>query len=290
MEVAIVIPTLNEEKAVGKVVEGFAREGFGKIYVVDGFSTDRTIKMAKKAGAKILFRERFGKGDAIRTALREIDADFYILVDGDGTYSPSDAKLLLKDLKEKKTDMVVGVRERKNIGWFNSMGNRLFNWFLWFAYGKHLKDTQSGYRVITKRLAKGISFTYDDFQVEAEITVESLEGGYRIGEVPVSYSKRIGNTKLNPLLDGWKIGIALVRFLRDYKPLKFFWSLSSASMAISLVFFYRVFIDFLETGKVKLIGSSLISGILFLLAIELFIAGLLADMVGRRLKKVERSI
>ncbi|MBI4173269.1 MAG: glycosyltransferase [Candidatus Aenigmarchaeota archaeon] len=290
MKVAVIIPTYNEEKAIAKVVRGFRAAGFSDIYVIDGFSTDRTTDVAKASGALVINRDRHGKGDAIRTALRKIEADVYVISDGDGTYDPKEARKLLDLLKDKKAHMAVGVRDRQNVGWFNSIGNAAFNMFLWFAYNKRFRDTQSGYRALTKSLAKSVVLAYDDFQVEAEMTVEALEKGFSIAEVPISYRKRIGKTKLNPLVDGWKIGLALVRFLRDYKPLKFFWSLSAASLAISLVFFYRVFTEFLDTGKVKLIGSALLSGVLFLLAIELLIAGLLADLLGQRLKKMAKHL
>lgn len=283
---AIIIPTFNEEQGVGKVIDDFKKQGYTDIYVVDGFSTDRTVAIAKKHGARVLIRDRVGKGDAIRKAFTEIDADIYILIDGDNTYDPAEAKKLTRPVKDGAADMVIGRRSSSNMTSLNRLGNRMFNAFIKFGYGQRLADSQSGYRALSRRLVKSLNIIHDDFEIETDMTLGALENKFRVIEVPVKYRQRKGRTKLHPVRDGWKIGMAIMRFIRDYKPLKFFWTLSLLSFLVGLAFGIRVLLSFLQTGRLNFIGSAILAGVLMVLAIEFFISGLMADMINNRLKRI----
>jgi dolichol-phosphate mannosyltransferase len=287
-DVAVVLPALNEEAGVSDVVRGFKAAGFEHVYVIDGSSTDRTVERAQAAGAQVIVQTGRGKGQAIRQALQDIDAAHYIFADADGTYDPTEAHKLLYPTKTGQADMVVGIRNTAAIPAFNRLGNRLFNYFLHAAYATNVHDILSGYRVINRRMARSVSLTADHFEVEAELTIEALEHGFKILELPVSYRQRIGRTKLRPLHDGANIALQLIRMVRDYKPLTVFMAAAAASLLAGIGLGAFVFNGFLATGKFTHIGTGLVAALLILLGIQFFTTGLLADMMASRLKRLER--
>ena len=287
-DIAVIIPTLNEGACITDVVNGFRRL-VKKVYVIDAGSQDGTADKAAAAGATIIHQRGRGKGAAVRQALREIDAEIYVLVDGDSTYSASDLPLLLEPIKSGAADMVVGVRDRKSVPAFNKLGNSLFNIFISLAYRRRLRDILSGYRAFTRRLARSIRLTRDWFETETEMTVETLEKGLRIEEVPIKYGERIGRTKLRPLHDGWRIGITMLSMIRDYRPLMVFMSLAAVFLVAGLIGGGLVLDEWLNTGKFVHIGTGLMSALSILLGVQFFSIGMLADMLAHRLQRLEEQ-
>jgi len=287
--IAVIIPALNEEKAVSKVILDFTKQGFKDIYVIDGGSKDDTVKFAKKAGAKVLFQNGKGKGDALRQALKEIDADIYVTVDADDTYDASRITELVEPVKNGEYAMVVAKRSSSEIPVFNRFGNFLFNTIVSVFYRYRLTDILSGYRVMSSELVRAVRLNSDDFEIETELTVEALENKFKILEIPTLYKPRIGETKLNPVRDGFRIGMTLVRLVRDYKPLKVFFGISFVCLIFGFVFGMRVVLDVLRTGEMHFVGSTVLSVLFIIIGIQFFSVGLLADMISRRLRKLENK-
>ncbi len=288
MSCSIVIPTLNEEKAVSKVISDFEKQGFGHIYVIDGGSTDSTVEFARKAGAKVIFQKGKGKGDALRQALKEVNANIYVTVDADDTYDASRVEELIGPIERGEYDMVVAKRSQSEIPLFNRFGNFLFNMIISVFYGYRLCDILSGYRAMSRGMVRSLRLDSDDFEIETELTVEALENRFKILEIPTEYKPRIGETKLNPVRDGFRIGMTLVRLVRDYKPLKVFFGISFVCLFFGFVFGLRVVLDVFQTGQMHYVGSTVLSVLFIIASIQFFSVGLLADMISRRLRKIER--
>ncbi len=286
--IAVIIPALNEEKAVSRVISDFKKQGFGNIYVIDGGSSDKTVEFARKTRAKVIFQKGNGKGGALRQALKEIDADIYVTVDADDTYDASRIRELVEPIKSGEYDMVVARRSLSEIPVFNRFGNSLFNMIISVFYGYRLRDILSGYRVMSRDMVRSLRLDSDDFGIETELTVEALENRFKILEVPTVYKPRIGDTKLNPVRDGFRIGMTLVRLVRDYKPLKVFFGISAFCLFFGVVFGLRVVLDVLATGQMHFVGSTVLSVLFIIASIQFFSVGLLADMISRRLRKIER--
>lgn len=288
-DVAVIIPTLNEGACIAAVVDSFRRL-VRNVYVIDGGSQDGTADKAAAAGATVIHQRGRGKGAAVRQALREIDAEIYVLVDGDSTYSASDLPLLLEPIISGTADMVVGIRDHRSVPAFNKLGNSFFNIFISMAYRRRLRDILSGYRAFTRQLARSIRLTRDWFETETEMTVETLEKGLRIEEVPIKYGERIGRTKLRPLHDGWRIGITMLSMIRDYRPLTVFMSLAVIFMLAGLIGGGLVLDAWLKTGKFVHIGTGLLSALSMLFGIQFFSIGMLADMMARRMQRIEEQL
>ena len=288
MSCSVVIPALNEEKAVSKVISDFKKEGLKNVYVIDGGSSDKTVEVARRAGAKVIFQKGKGKGNALRQALGEIDADVYVTVDADDTYDASRVKELVEPVKEGRYGMVVARRSLSEIPVFNRLGNFLFNMIISVFYGYRLCDILSGYRVMSRDLVRSVRLDSDDFGIETELTVEALENRFKILEIPTEYKPRIGETKLDPVRDGFRIGMTLVRLVRDYKPLKVFFGISAFCLFFGVAFGLRVVLDVLNTGQMHFLGSTILSVLFIIASIQFFSVGLLADMISRRLRKMER--
>jgi dolichol-phosphate mannosyltransferase len=289
--IAVIVPTLNEEPGVAEVVQGFPesyRDEVIEVYVIDGGSADSTVEEAREAGAVVMEqRGEGGKGDAVEQALNSVEADYYVLIDGDGTYEPGEVGRLLDPLMDGEAGHVVGVRsDRGNISAVNRMGNRLFNVLASLATGRKVTDMLSGYRAMTAESLRSTPITRPGFGVETEITLSVLENGVSMEEVEVSYSERMGESKLRPGRDGWRILKTAVWSVRDLNPLKFF---SFAAVFMLLVAAYPSFLVFEEklvTGRVQSLGPVVFSAMCIILAVQLLIFGLLAD----QLKNVEKRL
>ena len=220
MKISILIPTLNEGKTIGSVIENIKtlkKNSLNSVYIIDANSTDKTTEIANKLGVRILSQKNRGKGNALRQAFSQINSDAYVIIDGDDTYDSKEIPKLIKPIISEEADLVIGSRTihrgRKNITFLNLLGNFLLNFTLRIFLRKKITDTLSGFRVFNKELLKKIKLVSKGFEVETEMTVKALKGGYRVKEIPVSYKKRITPPKLSPLKDGFKISLALIRFL-----------------------------------------------------------------------------
>lgn len=296
--IAVLIPTLNEEGAVSSVVEKFPdsyRDTSLKTYVIDGGSSDRTVEKAEDAGAEVILQtSNGGKGDAVQEAVEQIDADYYVMIDGDGTYDPEEVGKLLDPLMDGEAEHVVGVRsdrENGSIPLFNRFGNRFFNRLTSFTTGKQVSDMLSGYRAFTGDSVQYYGFTSTGFGIETEMTVTALESNMPVEEVDISYSRRIGESKLNPIGDGWRIFKTFLMSVRDLNPLKFFTGCSVLLLLLAAYPSYLVFEQKFATGRVQDLGPVVFSAMLIILAVQFLIFGLLADQIRnteKRLRDLER--
>jgi glycosyltransferase involved in cell wall biosynthesis len=288
IRVAVLIPCYNEEMTVGEVVRAFRAElPEADIYVFDNNSTDRTVERAREAGALLRYERRQGKGYVVQSMFRQIEADVYVMVDGDGTYPPSAVRSLLAPVLEGEADMVVGSRlhheSRSEFKQFNAFGNRLVLSVLNSIFRVRLTDILSGYRAFNRKFVKGLPLFGGGFEIETELTIKSVERGYRIVEIPINLSHRIegSHSKIRLFRDGVIILNTVLALFRDYKPLTFFGTTGLLLIMLALIPGLIVLIEFVKTGLVPRLPSAV-------LAVGLVLCGLLSIMVGLILHAVAR--
>lgn len=268
-KVAVLIPCYNEELTVEKVVSDFKRElPKADIYVYDNNSKDKTAQLAKKAGAIVVPEFNQGKGYVVRSMFTDIDADYYVLVDGDDTYPADEVHEMLKKAKEGY-DMVIGDRlsstyYTENKRPFHNFGNDLVRWLINRIFVNNIKDIMTGYRVFSKKFVKTVAIMSPGFQIETEMTITALEYRYNVTSIPITYRDRPeGSTsKLNTISDGIKVLITLFDLAKDYRPLWFFTIIS---------FFVCIF------ALILLRFSVIASSIFFLISVLLIVLGLILD-------------
>lgn len=273
--VCILIPTLNEEASIGEIVTDFKSLGYENILVIDGHSMDKTVEVATKSGATVVMQEGRGKGAALKQAFAIIKQDVVVLIDGDGTYLPSEVERLLEPIAKGEADHVIGNRfEAYESGAFtrlNLFGNKVLNKLFGLGYGVWLNDILSGYRAFTNRAMKELELNKTGFETEAEMTIECVKKDFRIAEVPVTYlSRRHGvATKLSPLGDGARIGYTIYRLASTYNPLFYLGLLGLLSIIIGIVFGIYIVIDYSHGTQniAMIVFTSMVILIGFLLAL-----------------------
>ncbi|ASJ10306.1 glycosyl transferase [Thermococcus sp. P6] len=288
LDVTIIIPTLNEEGGIGRVIDAFKELGYHNILVIDGNSTDRTREIAREKGAKVVVQSGRGKGQAVAEAFSMIESDVAVLIDGDGTYDPRDIEKMLEPIRRGMAEHVIGNRllnyEKGAFTRLNLFGNRVLNWLFRFLYGVELHDILSGYRALKKEVYKSVNLLKPGFEVETELTVETLTNGFRIVEVPINYYRRNGNTKLNPIGDGLGIGRAIIELLVRYNPAKYLYLLGIVFMVLGLLtgsyvvyeWFHRIPHDLLAIvtailvlGGVQFLAIGFVMSYMFKVMVEL---------------------
>jgi len=286
--VAILIPCYNEELTIGHVVRQFrAQLPDANIYVFDNNSTDQTVTQARDAGAKIYWEKRQGKGYVVQSMFRRIDADVYVMVDGDGTYPASEVHKLIEPVLSGEADMVVGSRlheaSQSRFKPINRLGNRLFLSVLKLTFKIQIGDMLSGYRAFSRRFVKGLPLFGGGFETETELTIKALERGYEIVEIPVNLSHRLegSHSKIRITHDGMRILHIMLALFRDYKPLTFFGGLGLFLILLSFVPGLVVILEFLRTGLVPRLPSAV-------LAVGLALAGMLSITIGLILHTIAR--
>jgi len=224
-DVTVVVPTLNEEKAIGLVLRGLLLEGFSKLLVVDGNSIDRTVEIAERMDVEAIPQKGQGKTGAIATAISRIKTPYFVVIDGDYTYKPSDIENLIK--KASSFNHIIGARQdQKNIKLLNRFGNKMINLLFNLFFGSNINDVCSGLYLLKTSFARELFLETKGFDVEVEIAAQSAINQV-ITEVPISYDKRIGIQKLNPLKDGFIIVSTIFRLAKKYNPLMFYSFLAS---------------------------------------------------------------
>ena len=286
--VAVLIPCYNEELTVAQVVREFRAElPEADIYVFDNNSTDRTVEEARAAGSTVHFERRQGKGYVVQSMFRRVDADLYIMVDGDGTYPPAEVHRLLAPVLADEADMSVGSRlhaeSESQFKSLNRFGNRMFLAVLNSIFKVRITDMLSGYRVFNRRFVKGVPLFGGGFETETELTIKALARGYRIEEVPVNLGVRPEGSfsKIRITQDGFRILNMILALFRDYKPLTFFGTTGLALAALALVPGGVVIYEFWQTGLVLRLPSAV-------LAVGLALAGMLSVTVGLVLHTIAR--
>lgn len=286
--IAVLIPCYNEELTIRDVVQRFRKElPHATVYVFDNNSTDRTTEEAKAAGAVIARELRQGKGYVVQSMFGRIDADVYVMVDGDGTYPPEEVHSLLAPVLADEADMVVGSRlHAKSDSEFrslNRLGNRFFLSLVNSTFKVKITDMLSGYRAFSRSFVKGVPLFGGGFETETELTIKALERGYRIVEVPVNLKSRPTGSfsKIRIVKDGLRIVNTILALFRDYKPLTFFGSFGLLLILLGLIPGVVVIVEFINTGLVLRLPSAV-------LAVGLVLAGVLAMTIGLVLHTIVR--
>lgn len=287
-EIAILIPCFNEELTIGHVIEQFRRELPGaRIYVFDNNSTDRTAERARETGGILLREKRRGKGYVVQSMFREINADIYVMVDGDGTYPAPSVHALLEPVLSHEADMVVGSRlnsaSKSQFRLMNRLGNYMFLWLTRTIFHAHIEDMLSGYRVFSRSIVKQLPLLSGGFEIETELTIKALERGYRVIELPVDLASRPegSHSKIRHFRDGLIITNMIFSLARDYKPLTVFGTIGLILILSGLIPGTLVISEFLRTGLVPRLPSAV-------LAVGLELSGLVVGMVGLVLHTVVR--
>lgn len=294
-KIAILIPCYNEEVTIESVVRDFRKElPDADIYVYDNNSVDNTCTLAKEAGATVKHEAEQGKGNVLRSMLRDIEADIYVLVDGDSTYPAQSVHDLISHIVQKKADLVVGDRlsngtySQENKRPLHDFGNNLVKNLINIMYKKDLKDIMSGYRAFTKEFAQFMPVVADGFEVETEMTIHALDKKFKIVEVPINYKDRPENSfsKLNTYLDGIKVIKTIFILFKDYKPLYFFTALSLLLALLSVATGIPVISEFIKTGYIHKVPSAILASSLMVLSIISFFSGLILDTNVRHHKEI----
>lgn len=265
--IVVAIPCYNEELTVAKVVADFRRElPEADVVVLDNRSTDRTAERAREAGAEVVYVARPGKGSVVRHIFREIDADVYLMVDGDDTYPAEDARALV-DLVLRGADMAVGDRltkgdyGRENKRPFHGFGNSLVRSLVNFCFGSRVSDVMSGLRAFSRRFAKNVPILSDGFEVETEMTIRCLDRKLALVESPISYRDRPEGSfsKLSTYRDGARVLKLIFKILKDYRPLLFFGSLAAAAMIAGLACGAPVLIEYARSSFITRVPLAILA-------------------------------
>lgn len=289
-KIAVLIPCYNEEKTIAKVVaDAKAALPEAVIYVYDNNSTDRTVELAKQAGAVIRHEYMQGKGNVIRRMFREIEAECYIMVDGDDTYPMEFAPEMVEKVLFHNADMVVGDRLsstyfEENKRPFHNMGNSLVRASINHLFGCKIKDIMTGYRAFSYGFVKTFPVLSKGFEIETEMTIHAVYNQLQIENVVVEYRDRPegSESKLNTYSDGLKVLRTIARLYKDYKPFGFFSLLAVFLSVIALVFFIPVFVEYLQTGLVLKFPTLIVCGFVILAAIQSFFAGLILSNMAMK--------
>lgn len=293
-KIAVLIPCYNEEVTIHKVVSDFKRElPEADIYVYDNNSSDDTSKLAKDAGAIVRFELRQGKGNVVRQMFRDIDADCYLMVDGDDTYPAESARELCEPILNGEADMTVGDRlsngtyAEENKRAFHGFGNDLVRAMIKWIYGYSFDDVMTGYRAFSRPFVKTFPVMSEGFQIETEISIHAVDRRWRIKDVPIIYRDRPEGSvsKLNTIGDGMKVMIAIASLFKNYRPLKFF-SLAALVLAvIGLLLGIPVIVEFFETGLVPRLPTALLATAFMFLCGLSFATGLVLDNLAKTERK-----
>jgi dolichol-phosphate hexosyltransferase len=280
-EVCILIPTLNEGMTIGNLVREFIALGYSHILVIDGKSSDNTLKSAREAGANVRTQSGKGKGNAIIEAFEVIEQPYILMLDGDGTYSPKDAEKMLTPLF-LGFDQVIGDRlinaEEGAFSHLNLFGNHMLNLLFKIAHSRDLHDILSGYRAFTKLAIMQMHLTEKGFEIETEISVESVRNGQRVMVVPIKYSSRPGTaTKLSPFHDGIKIVSTIYRLARVNNPMFYFGMMGIFTSILGLLVGIFVVLEWLH--GVEHIPLTILTVLLIVVGIEIFMFGMISDML-----------
>jgi len=280
-EVCILIPTLNEDLTIGEIVREFRELGYSHILVIDGNSTDNTVKISRESGANVSSQSGKGKGNAIIEAFAIIEQPYILMLDGDGTYSPKDAEKMLTPLFSG-FDQVIGDRlinaEEGAFSRLNLFGNHMVNLLFKVAHSRDLHDILSGYRGFTRSAIHQMNLKQKGFEIETEISVESVRNGQRVMVVPVRYSRRPGTTtKLSPFHDGIKIVSTIYRLARMNNPLFYFGMMGVFTTVLGILTGIYVLHEWLQ--GIDHIPLTILTVLLIVVGIEIFMFGMISDMV-----------
>lgn len=292
--IAVLIPCYNESKTIEKVVKDFAKAlPSANIYVFDNNSTDGTDTIAQNAGAIVKYEYRQGKGNVIRSMFRTIEADCYIMVDGDDTYPAENAKEMCNLIINHGIDMVIGDRLstsyfQENKRAFHNFGNRIVRSLINILFRSNLKDIMSGYRAFSRSYVKNIPIISKGFEIETEMTIHALDKNFLIKEIPISYRDRTEGSisKLNTYQDGVKVLLTIFRLFRDYKPYLFFTLWALFFEVIAIVFTLPVISEYIQTGLVPRFPTLIAAVSIAIIGLLFYFCGIILDVIQNKNKQL----
>ncbi|WP_407822102.1 glycosyltransferase family 2 protein [Sphingomonas arvum] len=292
--VAVLLPCYNEEAAIAQTVAGFrAALPEAVVYVYDNNSRDRTVEVARAAGAVVRCEVGQGKGHVVRRMFADVDADVYIMADGDLTYDPRSAPAMVDQLLTEQLDMVVGTRQHEEKGAYRGghvLGNRVFTGLLAGLFGRSFSDIFSGYRVFSRRFVKSFPVLSSGFEIETEISVHALELRMPVGEQATTYFARPEGSasKLSTFRDGWRILNTIATLYRIERPVLFFGGIGLLLVLAALVLALPLVVTYLKTGLVPRLPTAVLATGMVIVAVLCFFAGLILDTVTRGRREVRR--
>jgi len=288
--IAVIIPALNEEETIRDVIRDSHEALKGRTYdilVVDGHSSDNTVNVAKREGARVIFQKGTGYGDALVCgfgyALRVLKPEIVVMMDADGTYPPGNMIDLLKPIVSDEADLVIGNRfatlEKGSMPFVNRIGNKFFSGLSQMLFQTPSLDTQSGFRAFKAEILSNLVFKNPGMAFASEMIIEAKNAKYRISQVPVNYKLRRGKSKLRPFRDGWFIFGVLIRLYRDVSPLFFFGAMGSVFLTMGIVLTLYLLIIYSVAGVVPNFVFTVTAAVLFISGLIILVMGLLADMI-----------
>ena len=292
--IAVLLPCFNEEAAIAKVIAGFRKALPGAaIYVYDNNSRDRTVEKAKKAGAIVRCERQQGKGHVVRRMFADIDADIYVMADGDLTYDAKAAPAMVRQLLADELDMVVGTREHEAKEAYRGghvLGNRVFTGLLARLFGRSFSDIFSGYRVFSRRFVKSFPVLSEGFEIETEMSVHALELRMPVGEVATTYGARPegSESKLSTFRDGWRILKTIATLYRVERPVLFYGTIGALLLVVAIILAVPLVITYVDTGLVPRFPTAILVTGMVIIAVLCFFAGLILDTVTRGRREMRR--
>ena len=289
-KIAVLIPCYNEAQTIEKVIKDYKQVlPDATIYVYDNNSRDETASIAQKAGAVVRHEYRQGKGNVIRTMFREIDADCYLMIDGDDTYPAENAKEMCELVLSGKADMVIGDRLSstyftENKRPFHNFGNRIVRFSINKLFHNEIKDIMTGYRAFSYEFVKGFPVLSKGFEIETEMTIHAVDKNFKLVEIPVNYRDRPEGSvsKLNTYKDGFKVLKTIATLFKEYKPGMFFGLIAALFLLVSLILGVPVFLEYFETGLVPRFPSLIVAGISLVIALLLWISGVILSVIVKK--------
>jgi len=294
LQVAVLLPCYNEEAAIAATIAGFRAALPGAvIYVYDNNSRDRTREVAAKAGAIVRTERQQGKGNVVRRMFADVDADVYIMADGDLTYDPKAAPAMVDMLLDEQLDMVVGTRKHEQKDAYRGghvLGNRLFTGILTGLFGRSFTDIFSGYRVFSRRFVKSFPVLSSGFEIETEMSVHALELRMPVGEVETAYGARPegSQSKLSTYRDGWRILTSMGTLYRVERPVLFFGSIGALLVIAALILAEPLIVTYAHTGLVPRFPTAILITGMVIIAVLCVFAGLILATVTRGRREVRR--
>ncbi len=296
LAIAVLVPCFNEEAAIGKVVADFrAALPTATVYVYDNNSTDKTGEVAAAAGAVVRRELRRGKGNVVRRMFQDIEADVYVMVDGDDTYDASRAPELVDKLVSDNLDMVVGRRIETHQAAYRAghrLGNRVLTGLVARLFGAQLVDMLSGYRIFSRRFVKSFPSSSREFEIETELTVHAMQMKMAIAEIDTNYKERPpGSTsKLRTFRDGWRILLTITNLMRNERPLLFFALIAFVLSGIALALGIPVVLEYLDTHQVLRFPTAILCSGLGVIAMMCLATGLILDLVAHVRREAKRLV
>jgi len=289
-KIAIIIPCYNEELTIASVINDCKKYlPQAEIYVCDNNSTDKTVEIAKSLNVIVKHEKRQGKGNVLRKMFREIDADCYVIVDGDSTYPLNNIQQMCDEVLNNGFDMVIADRLsatyfKQNKRCFHGIGNKLVRYLINKLFHNDIKDIMSGYRAMSKLFVKTYPVLSKGFEIETEMTIHALDKNFLIKEIPVDYKNRPEGSisKLNTFSDGIIVLKTIFTLFKDYKPFLFFSMLSLILFVLSVILFVSVFMEFLSTGLVPRFPTLIVSGVLATMALLMLSCGIILQTSIRK--------